>query len=100
MSRFYLNIAIELVASAAVLSAVLILLLRPLLRRYALARPNARSLHREPTPQGGGIAVIVATLAIGFAGALRNWPDRADTRELFVLSITAVGLPIVGGIDD
>ena len=48
---------------AAALTMLLILLLRPLLRRYALARPNARSSHREPTPQGGGIAVIGATIA-------------------------------------
>ena len=40
--------------------AVLIVLLRPLLQRYALARPNARSSHVVPTPQGAGIAVIGA----------------------------------------
>jgi len=32
---------------AFVLSTVLIVLLRPLLRRYALARPNSRSSHRD-----------------------------------------------------
>ena len=46
------------------LSALLIVLLRPLLERYALAQPNARSSHKTPTPQGGGIAVIAATIAI------------------------------------
>jgi UDP-N-acetylmuramyl pentapeptide phosphotransferase/UDP-N-acetylglucosamine-1-phosphate transferase len=56
--------AIALVAAAAVLSAFLIVLLRPLLERYALAQPNARSSHRTPTPQGGGIAVIAATIAV------------------------------------
>ncbi len=50
-------------AFSAVLCAGLIVLLRPALRRYALARPNARSSHYEPTPQGGGIAVIAATIA-------------------------------------
>ncbi len=44
-------------AFSAVVCAGLIVLLRPALRRYALARPNARSSHQEPTPQGGGIAV-------------------------------------------
>jgi len=53
--------------AAAAISAVLILLLRGVLQRYALARPNARSSHREPTPQGGGMAVIAATLATGAA---------------------------------
>jgi UDP-N-acetylmuramyl pentapeptide phosphotransferase/UDP-N-acetylglucosamine-1-phosphate transferase len=50
---------------AAACSACLTSVLRPLLQRYALARPNARSSHRVPTPQGAGIAVIVATLAVG-----------------------------------
>ena len=30
----------------------------------ALAKPNARSSHRVPTPQGAGIAVIAATLIV------------------------------------
>ena len=51
-------IALGTIALAAVTSAALILLLRPLLARYALARPNARSSHVVPTPQGGGIAVM------------------------------------------
>lgn len=41
--------------------------LTALLRRYALARslidiPNARSSHRQPTPRGGGVAIVVAFL--------------------------------------
>ncbi|WFU19026.1 glycosyltransferase family 4 protein [Bradyrhizobium sp. CB3481] len=60
--------------SAALLSGVLTWGLRPLLLRIALAKPNARSSHRVPTPQGAGIAVIAATLVaaaavIAFAGA-------------------------------
>ena len=45
---------------AAVTCAILIVVLYPWLARYALARPNARSSHRTPTPQGGGIAVVAA----------------------------------------
>jgi UDP-N-acetylmuramyl pentapeptide phosphotransferase/UDP-N-acetylglucosamine-1-phosphate transferase len=52
------------VLAAALICAALIVLLRPLLQRYALARPNARSSHVLPTPQGAGIAVIAATLSI------------------------------------
>ena len=54
---------------AAVICAVVIVLLRPVLQRYALARPNARSSHKIPTPQGAGIAVIGATLVVGGAFA-------------------------------
>jgi UDP-N-acetylmuramyl pentapeptide phosphotransferase/UDP-N-acetylglucosamine-1-phosphate transferase len=53
------------IAAAALLSAAIIPAIRPLLQRYALARPNARSSHRVPTPQGAGIAVIAAALAVG-----------------------------------
>jgi UDP-N-acetylmuramyl pentapeptide phosphotransferase/UDP-N-acetylglucosamine-1-phosphate transferase len=47
---------------AALTSALLIVALLPWLARYALAKPNARSSHRTPTPQGAGIAVVAATL--------------------------------------
>jgi UDP-N-acetylmuramyl pentapeptide phosphotransferase/UDP-N-acetylglucosamine-1-phosphate transferase len=52
-----------ILAISAFVCAGLVVILRPWLERYALARPNARSSHREPTPQGGGIAVIIATVA-------------------------------------
>ena len=48
--------------AASVLSAALTRSIRPLLQKHALAKPNARSSHRVPTPQGAGIAVIAATL--------------------------------------
>ena len=50
------------IALAALLCAGLTSAIKPLLQRYALARPNARSSHRVPTPQGGGIAVVAATI--------------------------------------
>jgi UDP-N-acetylmuramyl pentapeptide phosphotransferase/UDP-N-acetylglucosamine-1-phosphate transferase len=53
---------------AAVATYAAIIVLRPLLLRIALARPNARSSHTQPTPQGGGIAVVGVTLAIMVLG--------------------------------
>jgi UDP-N-acetylmuramyl pentapeptide phosphotransferase/UDP-N-acetylglucosamine-1-phosphate transferase len=58
------------IAAAALLSAAIIPAIRPQLQRYALARPNARSSHRIPTPQGAGIAVIAATLAVSGTAAV------------------------------
>jgi len=58
------------IAAAATLSAGLIPAIMPLLQRYALARPNARSSHRIPTPQGAGIAVISASLAVSGTSAV------------------------------
>ena len=54
---------IGLAAVCAGLSYTANRLLMPVFRRVALARPNARSSHHVPTPQGGGAAVLVATLA-------------------------------------
>src|SRR5215510_14406282 len=65
-----LPIAVAIIAVSAVVCAGLILALRPLLLRYALARPNARSSHVVPTPQGAGIAVVAATLSLATAGVV------------------------------
>jgi len=61
--------ALAIFATAALLSALLIVILRPLLARYVVARPNPRSSHKLPTPQGGGIAVLAATIVVS-CGAL------------------------------
>jgi UDP-N-acetylmuramyl pentapeptide phosphotransferase/UDP-N-acetylglucosamine-1-phosphate transferase len=84
--------------AAAALSFGLIALLRPLLRRHALARPNARSSHREPTPQGGGIAVIAATILVT-AGSVVPLATSATAEVLAVLAAGAF-IAVVGGIDD
>jgi UDP-N-acetylmuramyl pentapeptide phosphotransferase/UDP-N-acetylglucosamine-1-phosphate transferase len=56
--------------AASAISYFLLLSLKSTLRRYALTKPNARSSHRLPTPQGGGIAVIAATAAVTGAAAM------------------------------
>ena len=84
---------------AAAMSAGLILILRPAFARYAIARPNARSSHTVPTPQGGGIAVVTATLIAGWLGAaLAN--TGVSTFEWLALSASAILLALTGGIDD
>jgi UDP-N-acetylmuramyl pentapeptide phosphotransferase/UDP-N-acetylglucosamine-1-phosphate transferase len=94
-----LHALVAILASAA-LSAALLVLLRPVLIRYALARPNARSSHSVPTPQGGGIAVLtaavlVATVALAAAGQLDGqrtvWTGVAGA---------AILLAGVGAVDD
>ncbi len=87
-------------AAAAVLAAVLCVALRPLLLRYALARPNARSSHKIPTPQGGGIAVLAgAFLALGASLWLAPVEGEA-ARAVLVLALAVTGLGIVGAWDD
>jgi UDP-N-acetylmuramyl pentapeptide phosphotransferase/UDP-N-acetylglucosamine-1-phosphate transferase len=83
---------------ACVICAMLIVLLRPLLQRYALARPNARSSHSVPTPQGGGVAVVAAVIASA-AISVALFGAAMDTALLAVLA-AAVLLAFVGAYDD
>jgi UDP-N-acetylmuramyl pentapeptide phosphotransferase/UDP-N-acetylglucosamine-1-phosphate transferase len=88
--------------AAAALSAVITLAIRPLLLRHALAKPNARSSHRIPTPQGAGIAVIAATLVV--AGAVMiyagSWAGASDLKLPVAVFAAALFVAIVGFADD
>jgi len=80
------------VVLAAIASACLIWAIRPLLLRYALARPNARSSHHIATQQGAGIAVIAATLAIAgvvlaCTGTTSNFPAALFAATLFIAAV-------------
>ncbi len=93
-----LQFSIFAIFGAGLISAFLIVLMRPLLERYALARPNARSSHKTPTPQGGGIAIVLATVVTTFAGSL--WLTRGTDIGLLVVLGAAAALSVVGAIDD
>ena len=83
------------VAIAALVSALITWTSRPLLQRYALARPNARSSHRIPTPQGAGIAVIAATLLVASV-----WGTFAGVAIPPALMAATVLIALVGFADD
>jgi len=91
-------LAIAILAASCAISALLIIVLRPALQRYALARPNARSSHVTPTPQGGGIAVIAATIAAAVIFGLII-PLTFDAAFLSLLAAT-ICLATVGALDD
>ncbi|MBJ7402432.1 MAG: glycosyltransferase family 4 protein [Bradyrhizobium sp.] len=83
------------VVAAALISALVTWISRPLLQRYALARPNARSSHRIPTPQGAGIAVIAATLIVASL-----WAASANVAIPPALVAATVVIALVGFADD
>src|SRR6202000_164191 len=95
MTSFELLMSLVALAAAALLSAAIIRAIWPLLQRYALARPNVRSSHKVPTPQGAGIAVIAATLLIGGAFAVLT-----DLRLPVMLLIAVPIIALVGLVDD
>lgn len=82
---------------AVVVCAVLIVVLRPLLMRYAIARPNARSSHTLPTPQGGGVAVIAATIS---AIALCAVVFGVQIDAILLVLAAAIFIALVGAADD
>lgn len=91
-------VILALLAGAAIASFGLNYFLYPLFLRYALARPNARSSHKAPTPQGGGIAVVAAVLlttALATIAAL-----GLDAETVGAVMIAVVLLAILGAIDD
>jgi len=96
-----------LLVVSALLSATLIVLLMPLLQRYALARPNVRSSHRIPTPQGGGIAVLAATIIpitilifVTAPDIKLTWGSGHSFRFIWIILLAAAGLAAVGAVDD
>jgi UDP-N-acetylmuramyl pentapeptide phosphotransferase/UDP-N-acetylglucosamine-1-phosphate transferase len=89
-----------LVAFAALLCALLIVILRPLLKRYALARPNARSSHKTPTPQGGGIAVVAATTAATYGALYFSAAAAPAPGPLLTVFAATILIACVGAADD
>jgi UDP-N-acetylmuramyl pentapeptide phosphotransferase/UDP-N-acetylglucosamine-1-phosphate transferase len=90
--------AAAIVAGCAGLSAMLILILRPILIRYLLAHPNARSSHQTPTPQGAGLAVMASVFA-GCALGILAWAP-GDESKIFGVLLAAAGLALLGAVDD
>lgn len=91
---------ITIVAAAAALTALLILWLQPLLVRYAMARPNARSSHTTPTPQGGGIAVIAAFITVANAAALLTGAAAGILSTLAIVFAATALIAVLGAVDD
>lgn len=89
------------VLSASIaLSACLAALLLPWLRTAALVRPTDRSSHRIPTPQGGGAAVVIATLAVTWVAIGLTDVTQFGSGTLFAVTVAAVVLASLGAADD
>lgn len=84
------------------LAGVVSALMTGLVRRYALARsildvPNARSSHTAPTPRGGGVAIVLATLAaLPVLAAAGSLPWAA----LWALGGAGGFVALIGFLDD
>ncbi|MFM9975425.1 MAG: MraY family glycosyltransferase [Beijerinckiaceae bacterium] len=107
--RTFPALAVALIAAAATLfltgrmggfvfaaSLGLLVVGRPFFEAYAMARPNARSSHSTPVPQGAGGPLIIATLA----GFLFWMGMEALTLQVAGVVLGTLMLGITGGIDD
>ena len=95
---------LQVLAPAAMLACLicwgLLLLLRPWLARHVAAVPNSRSSHHNPTPQGGGIAVAFATLAVTWTGLALTITLPEQNGQLLALTVAAGLLASIGMLDD
>ena len=86
---------------ALVGSALLIVVFLPLFRNFALAQPTHRSSHTLPTPQWGGLAIVLAALG-AIAAAVWASPGFEATQHSVVLPLLLATLLLVllGAVDD
>jgi len=85
-----------------IVTALITFALTAVIRRFSLRRghldiPNERSSHSSPTPHGGGIAVVVATLV---AGLLLLGADKLSAREFTAIFVPGLAIAVVGRLDD
>lgn len=88
-----------MILAGAGLTALLITLMMPVLKAYALARPNARSSHQVPTPQGGGFAILIVVYLLTATILLWTGQTEALSRLSWLAGATAF-IAIIGAFDD
>lgn len=83
--------------------ALMIPRLMPLFTTYALSRPNARSSHRIPTPQGGGVPILASVLSLAGIAGLAGWlaATTVPVFQFYVLLLAGgLAMGLLGTLDD
>lgn len=104
--------ALPILAIAFVVAAAISLVLTPWVRGRALRhgvvdRPNARRVNLQPVPRGGGVAVVLAFLAVATIlvvvnerlGMVRT-PVALDTGQMVALLGGGAAAAALGAVDD
>jgi UDP-N-acetylmuramyl pentapeptide phosphotransferase/UDP-N-acetylglucosamine-1-phosphate transferase len=98
---FTLLSGLLLAVGGAAIAYALIYALLGWLKVKALAHPNRRSSHSNPTPQGAGLAVVPVALAGGaLALALGPAPAAASLIHVAAVIVAGLALMVVGLLDD
>lgn len=92
----------QTIALTAVAVAALSFALTGVVRLYALRtglidQPNVRSSHSRPTPRGGGISIVLASM---LGAALLSWLGFIESRLLAALLVGGALIAGVGFVDD
>lgn len=88
-----------LTGSAAITFGLLVVS-QPYLKRYTIAHPNARSSHKVPTPQGGGIFIVATTVLAAAAAMSFHLTSASNTTHLVWVLGAMIVLAAVGAVDD
>lgn len=84
-----------LIVASVVLSWLVVNGVARLAERWRLVQsPNHRSSHAQPTPNGGGLGIVVAS---GVAG---TWLALGGLNEFWIVLILSLPLAVIGLIDD
>jgi UDP-N-acetylmuramyl pentapeptide phosphotransferase/UDP-N-acetylglucosamine-1-phosphate transferase len=87
--------------NALIACALLILVLTPIFRNFAIAVPTHRSSHRAPTPQWGGLAISAATLGVTAGAIWLSGLFGAEARHgVSLLLLVALLMVALGAADD
>jgi UDP-GlcNAc:undecaprenyl-phosphate GlcNAc-1-phosphate transferase len=104
--------ALPFVVVGFIVAALISLLVTPVVRDFVgrrglIDRPDERRVHRRPLPRGGGVAVVVAFVAVGGAITLfgRDLPGLDAPRppkdaDLMALFIGGAAAAAIGVLDD
>jgi len=92
-------IVVIVFASAAICYGLIVLLF-PLLQRHMTVVPSERSSHSHPTPQGGGIAVVAATLAVAGVALAAIDGLAGSPHVLASLAAAMIAIATLGALDD
>ncbi len=104
--------ALPLLLVAFAVAAVIALVATPLVRRWAVRhgvidRPGARRVNVRPVPRGGGVAVVLAFLAVATVVVLVNdqlglvrTPASLDAGQLVALLAGGAVAAALGALDD
>ena len=88
-----MELALTVFLASLALSAILVfVLIHSPVARWSLDSANHRSLHSQPTPRVGGLAILIA-----IATAILVWEP---TGVPVILLVTSASLAIVSSIDD